>query len=216
LTVTRNHSGEARPLLIFPCNGNGTEALDCIGNQHRFIGFVDDDPGKQVRGAFGHRVDTRSALTEHRHAGVLAVPGSPTSYHSRRGLIESLGVTADRYVQVIDPSARISPRATIGRNVLIMAGVVVTSNAVVGDHVCILPNTVVHHDSVVGEWALVGANVTIAGGVVIGSNSYVGSGTSVMNGIRIGERALVGLGSNVIRDVADGATVAGNPAWRLH
>ena len=38
---------EAQPLLIFPYNGNGIEALDCIGNAYRFIGFVDDTPEKR-------------------------------------------------------------------------------------------------------------------------------------------------------------------------
>ncbi|MCK7470637.1 MAG: hypothetical protein MZU95_07475 [Desulfomicrobium escambiense] len=31
-------------LLIFPCNGNGLEALDCLGDAFRCIGFIDDRP----------------------------------------------------------------------------------------------------------------------------------------------------------------------------
>ena len=38
---------EAQPLLIFPYNGNGIEALDCIGSAYRFIGFVDDTPRRE-------------------------------------------------------------------------------------------------------------------------------------------------------------------------
>ena len=40
----------ARPLLIFPCNGNGLEALDCLGDAYRCVGFVDDTPEKQGDG----------------------------------------------------------------------------------------------------------------------------------------------------------------------
>jgi hypothetical protein len=36
-----------RPLLIFPCNGNGLKALDCLGDANELIGFVDDTPEKQ-------------------------------------------------------------------------------------------------------------------------------------------------------------------------
>jgi acetyltransferase-like isoleucine patch superfamily enzyme len=43
----------------------------------------------------------------------------------------------------------------------------------------------------------------------------VGSGSRIKNGVAIGAGALVGLGSNVLRDVAPGATVAGNPARPL-
>lgn len=208
-------SVQARPLLIFPCNGNAIEALDCLGSEWRLLGFVDDTPEKQAKGAHGYRVMGRDALGRTAEASVLAVPGSPTSYRSRRDLIDSLGVQGERFAQVIHPSARISPLARIGHNVLIMAGVVVTSNAVIGNHVCLLPNTVVHHDAVVGDWTLVGSNVTIAGSAQIEENCYVGSGSSIMNGVHVGSGVLVGIGSNVIRNVAAGARVVGNPARPL-
>jgi sugar O-acyltransferase (sialic acid O-acetyltransferase NeuD family) len=206
---------DARPLLIFPCNGNGIEALDCLGHAYRCVGFVDDTSAKQRAGAHGHPVFARDVLTERRDALVLAVPGSPTSYLDRRHIIGGLGVAAERFARVVHPAARISPLAVLGRNVLVMAGVVITSNAVIGDHVCIMPNTVIHHDVVLGAWTLVGANVTIAGGTVVGENCYIGSGSSVINGVSLGEGVLVGLGSNVIRSVPAGARVAGNPARRI-
>jgi sugar O-acyltransferase (sialic acid O-acetyltransferase NeuD family) len=201
-----------RPLLIFPCNGNGLEALDCLGTEYRPIGFIDDSPEKLRSNCFGLTVFAREALERFPEAVVLAVPGSPTSFRQRQRVVESLGVPASRLARVVHPSARISPLASLGVNVLVMAGVVITSNAVIGDHVCLLPNTVVHHDAVVGDWTLVGSNVTIAGQATVGRNCYVGSGTSVMNGVTINDRALVGLGTNVIRDVPATATVVGNPA----
>jgi sugar O-acyltransferase (sialic acid O-acetyltransferase NeuD family) len=201
-----------RPLLIFPCNGNGLEALDCLGSEYLAIGFIDDSPDKLGSECFGLSVFDREALDRFPEAEVLAVPGSPSSFRQRQRVVESLGVSALRLARVVHPSARISPLATIGDNVLVMAGVVITSNAVIGDHVCLLPNTVVHHDAVVCEWSLVGSNVTIAGHATVGRNCYVGSGTSVMNGVNIHEQALVGLGTNVIRDVPAAATVVGNPA----
>lgn len=203
------------PLLIFPCNGNGLEALDCLADTWRCLGFIDDSADKQGRSAFGFPVFPRAALEEMGEAKVLAVPGSPVSFGVRRQIIEGLGIAADRFAQVIHPSARISPRATVGRNVLIMAGVVLTSNAAVGSHVCILPNAVVHHDAVIGEWTLIGSNVTIAGGATVSRGCYIGSGSSITNDIRVGEGALVGLGSTVIQDVAPRTRVAGNPARSL-
>lgn len=202
----------AQPLLIFPCNGNALEALDCLGSAFDLIGFVDDAAEKQGSVAWGYPVFGREALGRHPAARVLAVPGSPTSYRSRRATIEGLNVRDDRFASVIHPAARISPLARIGRNVLVMAGVVITSNAVIGDHVCVLPNTVIHHDAVVGAWSLIGSNVTVAGGTAVGENCYIGSGSSIINGVRIGANVLVGLGSNVIRNIAPDARVAGNPA----
>lgn len=199
------------PLLVFPCNGNGVEALGCLGHAYRCIGFVDDEPGKQGM-AHGVPLLSRDAVPQHPDAYVLAVPGSARTYLSRRQAIESLQVEPDRYARVIHPRAWVSPLATLGHNVLIMAGVVVTGPAVIGDHVCVLPNSVIHHDVQIGPWTLIGANVTIAGRTVVGRNCYVGSGSSVINGVTIGDYALIGLGSNVLRDVPAAARVAGNPA----
>jgi len=210
--VTRQ---EATPLLLFPCNGNALEALGCLGERWRCAGFVDDTAEKQATGVYGFRVLPRAAIAASPEASVLAVPGSPTSYRSRRQVIEELDIEPRRFAQVIHPAASVSPLAQIGHNVLIMAGVVVTSNAVIGNHVCLLPNTVVHHDAVIGDWSLVGSNVTVAGSVIIGENCYIGSGSSIMNGLHVGAGALVGLGSNVIRDVPTAGKVAGNPARQL-
>jgi sugar O-acyltransferase (sialic acid O-acetyltransferase NeuD family) len=198
-------------LLVFPCNGNAVEALDCLLPDWEMRGFVDDTPEKQGRSVHGHPVYGREAFARWPDASVLAVPGSPTSYRARRDVIEGLGV-AGRWATVIHRSASVSPLARIGANVLVMAGVVITSNAVIGDHVCILPNTVVHHDARIGSWSLLGSNVTIAGGTTIGENCYIGSGTSIINGIEIGDGALIGLGSSVIRSVPPATRVAGSPA----
>jgi sugar O-acyltransferase (sialic acid O-acetyltransferase NeuD family) len=205
----------ATPLLIFPFNGNGLEALDCLGSEFRLLGFVDDTPEKQGQSPYGHEVFSRTALGRWPEARVLAVPGGPASFRSRRTVIDALDIEPSRFARVIHPTARISPLATIGHNVLIMAGVVITSNAVIGDHVVVLPNTVIHHDAQIGAWSLVGSNVTVAGSTVIGENCYIGTGSSLMNGLTIGAGSLVGLGSNVIRSVPAGCRIAGNPARRL-
>lgn len=208
-------SAKSLPLLIFPFNGNGLEALDCLGDAYRLVAFVDDTTEKQGISLFGHAVLSRAAFGQQPEARVLAVPGGPVSFRSRRAVIEALGIEPGRFARVIHPTARVSPLARIGHNVLIMAGVVITSNAVIGDHVCVLPNTVIHHDAHIGSWTLVGSNVTVAGSTVIGENCYIASGSSLMNGLTIGEGTIVGLGSNVIRSVPAHGRVAGNPARSL-
>lgn len=48
--------------------------------------------------------------------------------------------------------------------------------------------------------------------VRIGSNVWIGGGALVLPGVTIGDDAIIGSGAVVTRDVAAGATVAGNPA----
>jgi sugar O-acyltransferase (sialic acid O-acetyltransferase NeuD family) len=205
----------SRPLLIFPCNGNGLEAADCLGEEWRLAAIVDDRPDKQGKRVAGVQILGRQALFDWPDAAVLAVPGSPASFRDRRAIIQGLGVADSRFATVIHPSASVGPRVTIGQNVFIMAGTVITSNAVVGNHVCVLANSVIHHDTSVGDWSLIGSGVTIAGGCVLEENCYVGSGSSIREGTVIGAGALVGMGSTVIKDVPPGATVAGCPAEPL-
>ncbi len=52
--------------------------------------------------------------------------------------------------------------------------------------------------------------------ISVGSNVWIGGGAILLPGVSIGNDAIVGAGSVVTRDVAAGATVAGNPARPLH
>lgn len=202
-------------LFIFPFNGNGLEALDCIRGQFEFLGFIDDTPEKKGRHALGFTVYGRETLTQYPEAKILAVPGSPASYTIRDQIIAGINQDETRFATLIHPSASVSPFAQIGYNTLIMAGAVITANAVIGNHVCILPNTVIHHDSAVGDYSLVGSNVTIAGNTSVGRYCYIGSGTSIINGITVGDNTLIGLGSNVIKSVEAKSKMAGNPARQI-
>lgn len=202
-------------LFIFPFNGNGIEALDCVKGQFEFLGFIDDTKEKQGKHSFGFTVYAREILKQYPNAKVLAVPGSPLSYTVRDKIIAELNTDANRFATLIHPTASVSPFAKIGYNSLIMAGVVITANSVIGNHVCILPNTVVHHDSNIGDFTLVGSNVTIAGNTTIGNHCYIGSGASIINSITVGENTLIGLGSNVITSVPAKSKIAGNPAKQI-
>lgn len=202
-----------KKLLIFPFNGNGIEALDCIDeDRYEVLGFIDDDPAKI---SDTYPIFSIDALLKYKEAQVLAVPGSPDSYKRRADVISSLQLSPERFATIIHTRAVVGRNVKIGFNSLIMGGVVLTSNAVIGNHVCILPNSVVHHDTIISDYTLIGSNVVIAGGCSIGKNCYIGSGANVKNGITIGTLSLIGLGSNIIHNVDAHAKMVGNPARNL-
>ncbi len=203
-----------KKLLIFPFNGNGLEALSCLtkSTEFEFIGFVDDTLEKQGMHEYGFQVYGREAFNNLKDTLVLAVPGSPSSFQKRNEIIDSLNLDENRFATVIHPKANISPLASIGKNVLIMAGVCVTANAKIGDHIIVLPNSVIHHDSIVDNYTLVGSNVTIAGYTSVGAKCYIGSGTSIINNISIGAETMIGMGSTVIRSLPSKSKAVGNPS----
>lgn len=203
-----------KKLVIFPFNGNGIEALDCISfDEYDFVGFVDDDESKR---SDKYHLYTRDILQKYDELYILAVPGSSVSFRQRKDIISFLGIEKRRFITAIHPKACIGRDVRIGVNCLIMAGVVLTSNACINDHVVVLPNTVIHHDSIVNDYTLIGSNVVVAGGSTIGKCCYIGSGTNIINGITIGDASLIGLGSNIVRSVPNEAKMVGNPGRNLN
>ncbi len=200
-----------KKLILFPYNGNALEAIDCINDKYEIVGFIDDDLKKQNKKVNGFRIYSRDVLFKFPEAKILIVPGNAFNYLHRKQIIDGLKIGEKRFITLIHPNTTISPLAKIGKNVLIMAGVVITSNAIISNHTCILPNTVIHHDVKIGEYNLVGSNVTIAGNTIIHNNCYIGSGSNIIDHIEIGDNSLVGLGSNVICSVRPNSRVVGNP-----
>lgn len=199
-------------ILIFPYSGTAIEALDCLSEHQICVGFISDDISFIGNFFFGVNVYDRSAFNNFPEAKVLAVNGSPTSFLKRKEIIDSLKLDNKRFTNVVHPKASVSTNASIGLNVLIMAGVVITANAKIGDHICILPNTVVHHDSFISDYTLIAANATICGNVFIGENCYIGAASSIKNGVTIGQNNLIGIGTNVIKDFNDiNKIIKGNP-----
>jgi acetyltransferase-like isoleucine patch superfamily enzyme len=103
------------------------------------------------------------------------------------------GTYINRYT-VIDAFEKIE----IGR------GCLIGPHCYIGDHVrARLPG------QPLGAGPLQGAPITI------GEEVYIGAGSAILKGVTIGARATIGAGAVVTGDVAEGATVAGNPARSL-
>ncbi|MBW1795537.1 MAG: acetyltransferase [Deltaproteobacteria bacterium] len=206
-------------LLIFPFGGNSRETLLAIQAQNMLnptwnvIGFIDDNEQLWEQSFCGVRVlGGRSAIHDFSSAQILAVPGNPENFYKRADIIGLLDIPLDRYATVVDPSARISVDAKIGKNTVLMANVVISCSVEIGNHCVILPNTVISHDSVVGDYCCIGSNVSVSGYVSIGTGCYIGSGARIMDHLRISSGCLVGIGSCVIQDVPPNIIMAGNPA----
>ena len=211
-----------KDLLIFPFGGNARESILAIQAQNRVrptwnvLCFIDDDKNHWGKEYSGVKVlGGTNILPNFPSANILAVPGNPESFSKRAKIIDSLDVPLNRYVTIIDPSARIAPDAKIGKNTVLMANVVISCSAEIGNHCVVLPNTVISHDSCIGDYSLIGSNVSISGSCTIGHTCYIGSGTRIKDHLTIGSQCLVGLGSCVIRDVSNMTVVAGNPARYL-
>ena len=111
------------------------------------------------------------------------------------------------YAGRIFTGIEIHPAAKIGRRLVIDhgMGIVIGETAIVGDDVLL------YHGVTLG--AKSGASGKRHPNV--GDNVIIGAQSTIIGNITLGDGSRVGAGSVVTRDVANGATVIGNPAREL-
>ncbi len=101
----------------------------------------------------------------------------------------------------------IHPAATIGRRLVIDhgMGIVIGETAIVGDDVLL------YHGVTLGAKS----EATGKRHPTVGDNVIIGAQSTIIGNITLGAGSRVGAGSVVTRDVANGATVIGNPAREI-
>jgi acetyltransferase EpsM len=162
--------------------------------------WLGDPDGEEARG--------RLAAHAARGASLHAAVGDGTV--RKRWLAAHGGPSA--FVTVIDPSALVSPTATVERGAFIAAGAIVHPRATVGAGAIINTRAVVEHDCVVGDFAHVSPGAILCGAVRIGPGAQVGAGAVVIPNRAVGELATVGAGAVVVKDIEPGVTAVGVPA----
>jgi UDP-3-O-[3-hydroxymyristoyl] glucosamine N-acyltransferase len=89
------------------------------------------------------------------------------------------------------------------------------SDTVIEDYVKTDDHVHIAHNCKIRKGTLLTACVELSGGVEVGEFAWIGPNSSVMQKVSIGSHAFIGIGANVTKNVADGVTVAGNPARPL-
>lgn len=203
-------------VVILGAGGHGRVVLDILLAQQRYTvaGFLDNN-----RDLLGRRIDgipvigTIEAAAEvcerHNAASVIVAIGDNGA---RRGIARQLEQAGLRLLSAIHPTAAVARNATIGRNVVIAAGVVVCAHCQVGDSVILNTGCIVDHQTMIGEGSHICPGVRIAGRVVVEPGTFVGIGATIVPRVTVGCEAVVGAGSVVLEDVPPMATVVGVPA----
>lgn len=113
---------------------------------------------------------------------------------------------------VIHPQAIISPTATLGEGVQIMAGTIVQTHTKVADNTIVNTGTIIDHDCTISSHTHLAPGVIISGGVHIGENCHIGTAATIIQGITIGDKCLVGAGAVVISNIGNEKKAVGVPA----
>ncbi len=205
-------SEDPRPLLVVMSHGGqGRVALDAILACGRRPGGILDDSG----------------ATEHHGIPVLGSPADWPTYAADARFVLAFGGSARLALgramveagaevgPAIHPGAHVSPLAHVGPGLVALHGATVHVDARVGSFCIVNAQSAIDHDCVLGDGVTLGPGVTFPGGVTVGEGASIGAGVVVLPGKSIGRGATIGAGAVVTKDVADGVTVAGNPARPL-
>ncbi len=202
--------------LILGAGGHGRVVLDILlhGGGHNVVGFLDNNPQLQGRRVDGVPVcGTVDEVAEIARAmridGVVVAIGDNGVRQGLAREVEGLGIPL---LTAVHPSATLAHNATVGRNVVIAAGVVVCAHCQIGDSVILNTGAIVDHQTMVGEAAHICPGVRIAGRVKIESGVFVGIGATVIPKVTLGCESVIGAGAVVIGDVEPLSTVVGVPA----
>lgn len=112
---------------------------------------------------------------------------------------------------IIDPTAVISPSATVMAGAFIGACAIVNSGAVIGRCAIVNSGALVEHECTLGEFAHAAPRSILCGQVTVGAHTHVGAGSVLRQGITVGDHTLIGMGSVVTKDLPSGAVAFGNP-----
>ena len=208
-----------RACLIFGAGGHGRVVLDILAVTGKFdvVGFVDTDPALRRRRIDGVRVlggmDDLPLIREECGAdcGIVAIGHNGV----RRDFADRLEATGFELINAIHPSANLAHNVSLGKNIVVAAGVVVCAHCQIGDSVILNSGCIVDHESLIGTATHVCPGAKLAGRVTVESGAFVGIGATVIQNLRVGYESVVGAGAVVIGDVAPMSTVVGVPAQEI-
>ncbi len=174
---------------------------------------------KMLRGQL-YNANDRELVAERRHAGSqLALLNGSSDPEECAALLRSLLGAIGEQTVVRPPFF-----CDYGYNIHLGRGVFLNFNCVlldvmpihIGDGTQIGPAVQIYAADHPREHEQRLAGLECGKSVTIGRNVWIGGGAILLPGVIVGDDAVIGAGSVVTRNVAPGATVAGNPARSLH
>ena len=219
MTTSRPDVRPATRVLILGAGGHGRVVLDILlqTGHHQVVGFLDNNRniyGRRIDGipVLGTLDDLAELVRQFNVAGVIIAIGDNGVRRGLARMVDGLGV---ELLNAVHPSAALACNATLGRNVVIAAGVVVCAHCQIGDSVILNTGCIIDHQTMIGEGSHICPGVRIAGRVNVEPGTFIGIGATIIPKVTLGCECTVGAGAVVIEDIPPLATVVGVPARQI-
>ena len=133
----------------------------------------------------------------------------------RKKTVEIILSKGGKFINLIHPTAIISPSANIGVGVAVKAFCSLASDVSVGDFTYLQSSVILGHDVTIGRFCQVNSFSFFAGHSCVRDMCIINAGARLIQNVVIEEGSVVGMGSVVLRRVKSGTTVFGNPAKKI-
>lgn len=176
-------------------------------------GFLDPDARALDGFDFPYRVvgeeKSWDIQPHHRFACTIGEP------EQKRRIMKPLLDRGARFVNIISPTASVSPFAKLGTGCVIGGLCGIACHAVIGDFVTLVAYSSIGHDAIIGDYCQISAHCDVTGHARLGEGTMLGSHAVVLPHAAVGDYAVVGAGSVVVKHVKARTTVMGVPAVTL-
>jgi sugar O-acyltransferase (sialic acid O-acetyltransferase NeuD family) len=133
----------------------------------------------------------------------------------RKKCVEIIISKGGKFINLIHPTAVISPSVKLGFGVAIKSFCVISSNVTIGDYSFLQSSVIVGHDVIIGKYCQINSFSFFAGCAMIDDQVLVGAHSKFIQGAKAEELTTIGIGSLIIRKVKKNTTVFGTPAKEI-
>ncbi len=213
------HYSHMKKLVIIGAGGFAREMYDlanvCFGHDPSFSvrGFLSDGPSNIEELGYPPVLSTVAAYEPQPEDVFFCAIGKVSDRQKTVTIIQEKGGV---FINLIHPTAVISPSVKLGVGVGIKAFCVLASDVSIGDFSFLQSSVIMGHDVSIGRFCQVNSFAFFAGYAQVHDRSSVNAGAKLIQNVVVEEDAVVGVGSVVLRKVKRGTTVFGVPAKQIN
>lgn len=204
-------------VIIWGGTGNFKVLCELLGQEHRVLGYFDNDPGmaKEYQGIplLGGDNDLLPWLSERKNGSIAHVVSIGHGKGEDRLRVHDRLVAAGSLpLNAVHRTSFVAGNASLGEGAQVYAMASVCVDVTMGK--CCLINTraSIDHECVLEDGVTVGPGAVLAGMVNVGRCADIYTGAVVLPRVTIGEGAVIGAGAVVREDVEPYTVMVGVPA----
>lgn len=205
-------------LVIIGAGGLAREVYDlamvCFANKPDFNvkGFLSRESSEDFKKGYPKVLsDSANYIVEENDVFFCAIG----NVKRRKLVVERILAKGGKFINLIHPTAILSPSVKLGTGVAIKSHCVISSDVIIGNYTYLQSSVIMGHDVKIGNYCQINSFAFFAGYVDIGDCVTVNAGAKLIQNVKVEEEATIGMGSVVLNKVKKGTTVFGMPAKRL-